>query len=335
MYRSVSPIAYEVVYSAEITVTGSTVQKHNIFLPVIPETDSQTNLQEVQVTVNGQEIGKELLDDGENRSWKIVITDTQNVNLEAKYLIGRYKWLKLPYPPKDIPALSDQDRERYTREVLPYLNFRSRAFQEWLNQKNLRWNPSVETLDSFVVRALGEASGVKYESNTKATSALESTTAISRDCSDASILLVSILRSNLIPSRYKGGLSLSVGYKATERNHAISEVWMPMHGGWVPIDPTPTIGIHKKGERHLGHEYGDFITLGLDTRNLVQFDGCDPEYKPVAILNLRYWSDRKGSKCEVKTSVKTSILDANPSPSDDPVEESVPSPEPEPTEPAE
>jgi len=333
VYKTVLPITYEVVFKADVKVTGANVQKFNIFLPVPPETASQVNLAEVVVKVNGEEVPKELLDDGVNQAWKLRIVGTQTVNLEAVYRIGRYKLRKLPFPPREVPVLSDADRERYTSEVLPLINFKNREFQGWLNQKGLRWNPSIETLDSFVERAVGEVTSVKYAiSSGGYPTSIESARQTTRDCGDASILLVSILRANFIPCYVKGGWSTRPnGLSEPEPKHGASAIWIPEHGGWTSIDPTPS---QKKGLMWLGVEAINFITLGMDFKNPIRVDGEDIKYQPTATFNFAYWSsNNNASRSEVHTSITTRILPMELG--EDPVEEPVPAPEPEPTEPAE
>ncbi|GEM_PF-1716165 len=56
-------------------------------------------------------------------------------------------------------------------------------------------------------------------------------------CSDATAVLITLLRALYIPSRYVAGISLVEGKSSIAHTHAWAEIFFPGEG-WVPLDPT-------------------------------------------------------------------------------------------------
>jgi len=108
-------------------------------------------------------------------------------------------------------------------------------------------------------------------------------------CSDAVAVLITLLRTLKIPSRYVAGISLVEGKSSIVNTHAWAEIYFP-NEGWVPLDPT--LSRFNEGARltrFAEHEPGQ-ILFSLNRMNpyVISLEKGTPPKKSSIDLSFSY-----------------------------------------------
>ena len=194
---------------------------------------------------------------------------TIRVEYEATLLAHRLERRKPGTPAPRVAPLNARDRRAALVEGHQF-DFRSPAFQGWLDEHQLRRGPDEEEVD-FARRVFVEIKKRFHfvYSNQMDRLASHVCEASRSDVGGLAIVFVSALRANGIPARLLSGRwarASEPGHNAADEPHVKAE-FFATGVGWVPADIGSAVHSEKPpdGLDHFGRDNGDFLTLHIDT----------------------------------------------------------------------
>lgn len=193
------------------------------------------------------------------------------VEYEATLVARKLVKTKPGEVPDPVPPLDAKTRRLALAEG-PDFDFRSRAFQSWLDKHELR--RGVNEGDVDLARRVFLT--IKHELRYLYTDNMDRVAshvcqARKSDCGGMSIVFVSALRANQVPARVLTGrwaLSSEIDPKTGnpfDQQHAKAEFFAD-GVGWVPVDAASGV-VHDRspeGLRFFGDDPGDFVTFHVD-----------------------------------------------------------------------
>ena len=202
-------------------------------------------------------------------------------------------------PPVAIRMLSGSERLAALVSS-EWLDWRSPAFQNWLNQTRLRKSPKESDIQ-FAWRAfLHIRASSRYWYEESQNRSISKLVAEQRtDCGGLCGLLVGTLRANQIPARMlfgKWAENEKEGENTIERskNHVKAEFYA-RSVGWVPVEMSAAV-LDKSapGLVYFGHSAGNFITLHIDP-DLILDTQIFGDKRVDGLQNSAIWFHGKGT----------------------------------------
>lgn len=271
------------------------VNDWRIFIPDVPELPGQRDTRTTFVP-DGQSFQES--SPLERRMILTQITDgSRKVNtvltIEATLIARRLRPLAAGQSAPEIADLSPQSAQLYTM-TSPWLDFETKAFQNWMQTAGLKRNEDESEL-RFGLRALEYIrQHCDYQWPTQYGTATETALGRKSCCGGLSCLFTAVMRANGIPARMRIGRLAASERAGNQQRHCKSE-FFARGIGWVPVETAGAVS-YKKVDilNYFGNDAGDHLAM-MDDQDLIVQLPYGALWHLSGLQGVVYWAGGTGS----------------------------------------